>query len=243
MKRYRHIGAVVFLFLLWELIAIRVDNDWLIPYPMDVLRLMASQTSSALFYQTILATLLRVIFGLVMAFITAFGCAVLSYRFRIFKDLFYPFLLLMRSVPNISYIIIILLWFGSESSSTMVNFLILFPILYANLYQGLVHQDPHLLKVLDIYPVRKKELLFRIYLPLLKAEILASLSSGLSLGLKVGVMSEILGQVSVGIGRQMNLSRLSYDMNGVFSWTGWIILLLMILDGIFHYCLHQHKES
>ena len=47
---------------------------------------------------------------------------------------------------------------------------------------------------------------------------------------KVGVMAEILGQVSVGVGRQMQLARLNFDLVSVLAWTGWIILLLFVFD-------------
>lgn len=48
-------------------------------------------------------------------------------------------------------------------------------------------------------------------------------------------MSEIMGQVQQGIGRQMNLCRLTSDMTGVFAWTGWIILILLLMDALLHY--------
>ena len=139
------------------------------------------------------------------------GCAFLSYRIPAFHDLFYPILLLTRSVPNISYIIVILLWFGSESSAAIVSFLIIFPTIYSSLYSGLQHMD----------------------------EIQASLSNGISLTFKVGVMSEIMGQVPMGIGRQMNLCRLTSDMTGVFAWTGWIILILLLMDALLHFAGRQ----
>ena len=48
-------------------------------------------------------------------------------------------------------------------------------------------------------------------------------------------MSEIMGQVPMGIGRQMNLCRLTSDMTGVFAWTGWIILILLLMDALLHF--------
>ncbi|MBR5207508.1 MAG: ABC transporter permease, partial [Erysipelotrichaceae bacterium] len=44
-------------------------------------------------------------------------------------------------------------------------------------------------------------------------------------GFKVCVMAEILGQVSAGIGRQMNIGRLNLDLASVFGWTLWLILI------------------
>ena len=77
-------------------------------------------------------------------------------------------------------------------------------------------------------------LLRRVYIPLLSSSIQASLANGISLTFKVGVMSEIMGQVQMGIGRQMNICRLTSDMTGVFAWTGWIILILLFMDAVLH---------
>ena len=82
-------------------------------------------------------------------------------------------------------------------------------------------------------------MLRRVYLPLLSSSIQASLSNGISLTFKVGVMSEIMGQVPMGIGRQMNLCRLTSDMTGVFAWTGWIILILLLMDALLHFAGRQ----
>jgi NitT/TauT family transport system permease protein len=43
-------------------------------------------------------------------------------------------------------------------------------------------------------------------------------------------MAEVLGQVTVGIGRQIHLSRILLDTVRVFSWTIWIILLFITVD-------------
>lgn len=242
MKHYRRVSALFLLFMIWYLFANQVQNDFILPYPRAVLQAMGSQLASQAFYASILATMLRCLLGLLIAFLTAFIAALASYRYKLFEELFYPMLLLARSVPNVCYIIIIQLWFGREISSAIITYLILFPILYANLKEGLLHLPKELLHVLQIYPERFGYTVLHIYLPMLRAAMIASLLSGLSLGFKVGVMSEILGQVQTGIGRQLNLCRLSFDMTGVFAWTGWIVILLLLFELIFYAVLHRKKD-
>lgn len=235
----RILSAVFILFLLWEVVSLATNNDWLMPYPVEVLKRMASQVASVAFYEAIANTLTRAVLGLSVAFILALLCAFLSYRHKVFKDLFYPLLLLTRSIPNISYIIIILVWFGRESSAAIIGFLILFPTIYTSIYQGFVHIDTHLLQVIQMYPEKTTYQIRRVYLPLLRGSIEASLANGISLAFKVGVMAEIIGQVSNGVGRQLNLCRLQFDMTGIFAWTGWIIFLLVILEGIVRVCYQE----
>lgn len=242
MKKYRSFTTVFILILLWQIFASRTDNDFLMPYPLDVLQYMLSLLSTQSFYVAVATTLLRVFIGLTIAFTMAMLCATLAYRHRVFHDLFYPILLLTRSIPNISYVIIILLWFGAEKSSAIITFLILFPMMYANLYEGLGNINRDLLNVMKIYPEKKSYLIRKIYIPLLHSSIKASLLTGISFGFKVGVMAEIVAQAQNGIGRQMNYCKVSFDMTGVFAWTGWIILLALIMEIFIHLILYRKKE-
>lgn len=242
-QNYHTYSAILVLFLAWEIFALWMKNDWLIPYPMDVLSTMGQQMASASFYETISYTLLRSSTGLAFAFVLALITSYMSYQHKTFKDLFYPVLLLTRSVPNISYIIIILVLFSRESSVAIICFLILFPTLHSTLYSGFQHIDPNLKNVLRLYPESLKYRICHVYLPLLRASIESSIANGISLAFKVGVMAEIIGQVQYGIGRQLNLCRISFDMTGIFAWTGWIIFLLVMLESIIKILYTQKKSS
>lgn len=229
---------IVFSFLLmcivWLLLANHFQNDVLVPYPQAVLRCMYEQVGQISFYQTILHTLLRALSGFLVALLLALFCAFLSFYSKVFEDFFYPILLLTRSVPNVSYIIIVLFWFSAEASVIVISFLILFPTMYANLVHGLQAMAPTLQDVLRVYPTSRSFAIRKIYLPHLRPFLFASTSAGISLSFKVGIMAEILGQVHVGIGRQLNLCRLNVDMTGVFAWTIWIIFLLFLIESILH---------
>lgn len=242
MKKYRTITSVFVLALLWEILAVQINNDFLFPYPLEVGKMMLQQVTSVHFYQVVAATLYRSLLGLGIAFLAAFLCAYLSYRYTVFHDLFYPVLLLTRSVPNVAYIIIILVWFGAEKSAAIVSFLIIFPIIYANLNSGLNFIDPNLKKVMQLYPERERTKICRLYIPLLRSAMEASLTTGLSLTFKVGVMAEILGQVQVGIGRQLNLCRITTNVTGIFAWTLWIIVILLLMEIVMHLLFHRQKR-
>lgn len=226
--------SFLFLLFLWQWLAMQLDNDILIPYPVDVVEVMMTQVTSNTFYEVIVHTLFRTTLGFLIALIFALVIAFLAYFYSWFEDLCYPFLLLTRSIPNISYIIIVLFWFSSQSSVIVISFLILFPTIYANLIQGLKAMPATLLDVMRIYPAPRIDTIRNVYLPHLRNYLIAATNSGISLAFKVGIMAEILGQVSIGIGRQLNICRLNLDMAGVFAWTIWIIAILYVFEKLFH---------
>lgn len=224
--------AFLSLLFAWQVGASSLDNDIILPYPLDVLDAMRIQMCEASFYTIIFHTLFRTLSGFFIALIFALGCSILAFYSKLFEDVFYPILLLTRSVPNISYIIIVLFWFSSEMSVIVISFLILFPTMYANFNQGLHAMSSTLYDVLRVYPATKKDELVHIYFPHLYPFLFASSYSGISLSFKVGIMAEILGQVSIGIGRQLTIARFNLDMASVFAWTIWIILILYLLERI-----------
>lgn len=232
MKKYGTILSICILLILWQLAALSIDNDFLMPYPLAVISTMWEQCLNSSFYTIVLQTILRSLFGLGIAFFCSGICAFLSYFYPFIKAVLAPFILLTKSVPNISYIIIVLVWFSSQSSAIIITFLILFPILYANFYEGLLTIHQNLQDVLRLYPESNWTKIHKFYLPMLIPAINAGLSSGLGLAFKVGVMAEIIGQVQYGIGRQLNVARLNMDMTSIFAWTFWIIILLMLMEFI-----------
>lgn len=233
-KRYGIISALLLL-LIWQIAALFIDLDFILPYPAHVGWRMIELSTSSAFYSAVGMTVLRALFGLLCAFVSGTLLAFLSWRSPLFQQLFAPPLLLMRSVPNISYIIIIQFWFSRDVSSVIISFLILFPILYQTLLEALKALDPDYISVLRIYPKPASYAFFHVYLPLLRPAITAGLCNGIALSFKVGVMAEILGQVALGVGRQMQLARLDLDLTGVFAWTGWIVLFLFVSDRLMKY--------
>lgn len=234
-KRLRLIVSFVCLLVLWQLCAMNLDNDIILPQPLSVIETMGNQMLTSLFYSSILQTTLRVLIGVSIALIVALIASFLSYHYPSLSDFFYPFLLLTRSVPNISYILIVLFWCSPQTSVMIISFLILFPTIYASLYQGLCDLPQEYKDLMSIYPGSTYMELKHIYLPYLRSHLFASMSAGLSLGLKVGIMAEILGQAGTGIGRQLNICRLNLDMAGVFAWTVWVIILLFIIEQVLSY--------
>lgn len=230
MQSLRMALASISILIFWQLLAMHLQNDILLPYPHQVLTTMYHQIQDASFYHVIGYTLTRTLFGFAIALLLALCMSIASYFHSWIRDMFYPFLLLTRSIPNISYILIVLFWFSSEASVVIISFLILFPTMYATITQGLYAMSNTLQDVLKVYPAPRLYALKHIYLPHLAPYVIAAMSAGISLSFKVGIMAEILGQVKIGIGRQLNISRLNLDMANVFAWTIWIILMLYIFE-------------
>lgn len=72
------------------LAAAAVGKELLIPYPRAVFLTLAELGKTAEFWRAVLLTMLRITSGYVSGLIVGSVCAVLSARFRVFRDIFAP---------------------------------------------------------------------------------------------------------------------------------------------------------
>ncbi|MBQ9327880.1 MAG: ABC transporter permease subunit [Solobacterium sp.] len=228
-----HVFSTIGLLLLWQIAAMILHNDILIPYPLDTMNRVASFFVDGSFYQSVGSTLLRVLKGYLLSLLIALFMVILTERFITVKRLFSPIQLITKTIPNISYMVIALIWLGNEGAVSAVSFMILFPVFYNAFANTLDQQGRSLNEVELLYPETFwMRLRFKV-LPQLVPEVLKTGKTAAGLGLKVGIMAEILGQVRSGIGRRMNYARLYLDTTSIFAWTIIIILLSLILDVLF----------
>lgn len=229
MKRRGWITVGVIL-IVWMIGGILVDNPIKLPSLFDVLVRMKDLMLDPVLYESFGYTLMRSLSGLLVAL----GCGIVlglaSGLNQKFEEYFYPVYLVLKSIPNISYILIVLIWSSNSFTMRVISFMVMFPVAYENVVKGIKSIDSEYLDVLKIYPQGFFDSIFRVYLPLISNYILASLSVGIGLTFKVGIMAEILGSVSPGVGRQFQLCRINVDMIGTFAWTLWLIILLVFLE-------------
>ena len=224
MKKETWITSLLLVFV-WALTAYALDNEFLLPGPFDVVHSMIEQIRRPDFIVILFSTVYRTLTGCVVSLICGAMLGILCGNCPKVKSLFEPVHQLIKTIPNITYILIILIWLGQENSVSVIVFCILFPVFYG---QFLLRTEMILIQTRDlfvIYPVSLKDKWLKVQLPMLLPEVFSSLATGIGMGFKVCVMAEILGQVSAGIGRQMNIGRLNLDLASVFGWTMWLILV------------------
>ncbi len=229
MKKETWMTSLLLIFV-WTLAAFVLNNEFLLPGPFDVAHSMIEQIRRPDFIVILFSTACRSLIGCVVSLIFGALLGIMNGNFPKAKNLFEPVYQIIKTIPNITYILIILIWLGQEKSVSVIVFCILFPVFYG---QFLVRTETILKQTHDlfvIYPVSLKDKWLKIQLPMLLPEVFSSFKTGIGMGFKVCVMAEILGQVGAGIGRQMNIGRLNLDLASVFGWTLWMILISVVLQ-------------
>ena len=220
----------LFYFILWQMIAMIVNQSVILPSFLDVLNRLVYILSDVSFYNHLFITLFRVILGTLSAFILSFIFAILSYDFKLINQALKPLVLVSKTIPNITYILLVLIWFSREMSVFFVTLLILFPVLYTQISTGLLGINPEHLEVLKLYPETYFHRLTKVIIPLIRISLFEGLKGALSLGFKVGVMAEILGQVQPGLGYLMHIARMNFETVDLFAYTAIMIMVVVLIE-------------
>ena len=238
-----HLITCIVLLAAWQCAALMVSNDILIPTVTQTLSALGGLLMTAKFYTALCATVFRIACGWTLSLVCALVLSILCALYPKFRLYFEPLKVLTQTIPNVSYIIIALIWLGSEGAVMLVSFLILFPI-FMNGFMNRMDQESRECRDAEaVYPETVKIRIVKKILPELASEILSTGKTAASMGFKVGVMAEILGSVPAGIGRQINYCRMDLNTAGILAWTIVLIVLAGLINTLFGKINQKVKEE
>jgi NitT/TauT family transport system permease protein len=129
-----------------------------------------------------------------------------------------------------SFIIIAIIWFASSMVPVFVGFLMCFPIIFTNVYEGVKNVDNKLLEMSKVYNIKKLRVVRNIYIPSLIPYILAGMTTALGIGWKATVAAEVLSHPKYAIGTHLYDAKVYLESAELFAWTIVVIGLSFIFE-------------
>jgi len=222
--------SIFFLFLVWVIAGLYVNNQLLLPTPDRVLKAFGQIFINKDSLSVILATILRLLVGIIVAFVFGFSLALLAGlkpNFAIFMN---PIVTVLRTVPVISITVILLIIAGFRATPYIITFLMLFPLIYQIIYGAIISIDQELIDVYKLEDNNAFNGILHCYIPLISGDIRTALLQSLGLGIKVLVMAEYLSQTQRSIGNYLYLAKVNLQYDVVFAWTLFLILLALLFE-------------
>jgi len=226
------LGASVFLGI-WAAAAHVVGSEIVLPSPLRVARSVATLFPTSTFLVALQATFLRGVasFGISMATGIAVGLAcglsaTLGYALA-------PALTVVRATPVLAVILLALIWFPSGLVPLFAAVLMAFPVVVADVRQGVRSADPKLLEMARLFRLRRRDRLRSVYAPAMAPHLVSASHSALGLCWKVVVAGEVLSQPARALGTGMNRARIELETAEVLAWTFAGILLCALTDALF----------
>lgn len=228
--------VVIFWVLVWQALALTVDNEILVVSPWETLLRLAELLGEADFYFTAGMSLLRIGIGFLAGFLAGVALAAGSSRFQLLEQLFAPLMSLLKAVPVASFVVLLLIWWGSSFLAVSICFLVVLPNIYLNTLEGLKSTDRELLEMAAVFRLPFSTRFFYIYRPALKPFLKSGMQLALGMCWKSGVAAEVIGTPAMSIGGQLYLSKIYLDTAGVFAWTAAVILLSVLFEHLILFC-------
>ena len=224
----RFLLPLVFWAAVWWLISIRIGKPLLLPSPGRVMQTLGKLLQTRAFYQITARSIWNVVRGILYAILAGVFLAFLTYRIRFVRDLLFPLMTVVKATPVASFIVLAIIWVGNLRVPTLITVLIVLPVVWSNLDEGLRKQDKSLLEVAKTYRLSYWRRLRVLTLPSLRSYFFSALRTSLGLAWKAGIAAEIIANVN--IGEQIKEANLYFQVPELYAWTLTVILLSLVLE-------------
>ena len=116
-------SAILFL-MIWELVAMKYIPI-IFPSPIEVLKGFVELCQKEEFYRDIILTVSRGIAGYVLSMVLGLIIATLFYMVKSIKNILYSYIVILQSIPRISWMLLAMIWF--PFNSTIIIFILIVP--------------------------------------------------------------------------------------------------------------------
>lgn len=229
-KNLRKIIIILAWSVVWHVAAWAVDNSILIATPLEVATELFSMLGDPGFYQTVGSSLLRIGCGFLAGVAAAVALAALSSSRPIFEEALSPVMTLLKAIPVASFVVLLLIWWGSSFLAVAICFVVVLPNIYINTLEGLKNTDRQLLEMAQVFHMSMKNRFFYIYRPAIAPFLYSAMKISLGMCWKSGVAAEVIGTPDHSIGEGLYLSKIYLNTAGVFAWTTIVILLSVFFE-------------
>lgn len=222
--------SLVIIFMFWWVISKRIDAPLILPSPALVFSKMGELIRSEEFIGVIKGTLRHVLLGFAVALSAGIVSGVLSGLFRVVNLFFYPWILLLRATPVMSFILYLLLFVPTPYVAIWVSFFIVFPVIHTNVLEGFRSVDEKLLEMATLYKVPLVKQLRHIYIPSIFPYLMAACVSGMGINIKAVITAEAMALPEFSIGTALFTARNYLETETILAWTLLIILIAVLMD-------------
>lgn len=231
----KRIAALVFWLLVWQLVAMVIGQQFLLASPAQVFQALLRLAPTLEFWQTIATTALRIIGGFLIGITTGALLAYAAHLSSWAAAIIQLPMRVMRSVPVVSFVILLLLLAGATGLTITIAALIVVPIAFANVQTGLTQQDAELADVAKVFNASKWQTFQAVTWPAVMPFLAAAAQSGFGLAWKAGISAEVIGIPRGSIGAHMYQARLTLATDDVLAWTVVIVALAWLSERLLNH--------
>lgn len=235
----KSILIILFWLMVWELADRMVNNRIILVGPIHIVQALSGQLQKSDFWMICGASFLRIAVGFLLSFAGGFLLAVLCYRFKLLRDFLEPVISLLKTVPMVSFVIMLLIWVGNQALTVYLSFLIVLPLIYTNTLTGFLNVDKEMLEMAETFRLSRWKKFLYIYRPAFMPFLISGCKLALGMSWKSGIMAEVLATPKPSIGREMYAAKSYLQTANLFAWTVVVIVLSYLFEKAFLFLLQR----
>ena len=225
--------SLLFWLFLWILCAYKAGNSLILPSPGETFSRLSELAGTVEFYRICLYSLARILLGTVYGIVCGTVLAVCSAAIPAVNTLLTPAVTVVRATPVASFIILAMLWLGMGALPAFIAALMVFPVLYQNIKEGIRQVSADQLKLRTVFDLSLWKTVTKIYIPAVLPYFVSATVTAIGLSWKAGIAAEVLAFSPDSIGRKLSQSKNYLETVDLFAWTAAVVLLSLCIELLF----------
>lgn len=238
----KKLAILLFWLAVWQIVSDCLDRPIFLVGPVETFRAFFRLALMADFWRVAAASTGRITAGFLTAFAAGLLCGGLSCRFPLVEEVLSPVISLMKTVPVASFVILALIWAGSEHLTLVVSFFVVFPVIEKNTVAGLRAADPGLLEMAKVFRMSPPAVIWQIERPALAPYLVNACELALGMAWKSGVAAEVIGTPVYSIGERLYMAKIYFSTDELFAWTMTILILSFLFEKVMMAVLKKGLE-
>src|SRR5262245_35692815 len=183
-------------------------------------------------FADVLATVSRIMAGLVGAFLLGVLLASFMMRFRTADGFFSPILGFFQGIPALSWVVFAIIWFhGAEFRIFFIMVITTLPAFSFQVLDALRGMPKDLVEMVQSFRPSRRKMFTAMIFPAIFPDILTAWKVNIGNASRVVVVAELVG-ASEGIGYQLLQQQQLFDMAGALAWTMQIVIFVVLVQQI-----------
>lgn len=198
--------------LLWYCLSITPKTARSFPFAPKVLASLKTMIERGVLWQDFSSSMISVILGFILGFITAVPIAFLMAWYRPVRNIVEPWIQFIRNIPPLAYVPLVVISAGvGRRPQVIVIWLATFLIMTVTIYQGVRNVDETLIKAARVLGAKDRDIFVKVIFPATTPFIITAVRLGVSVALTTLIAAESTGSVA-GLGMRIRSLNNSFEV-------------------------------
>lgn len=227
----------------WAIAAAIIDSSFVLPTVSETITALSRLLTKSFFWRALAFTLLRALYGYVIAFVLAVALAIAALSSKTFAAILSPIVSVMRSLPTMAAALLLSVWTGTQFAPVCLSVIVIMPIIYSALISAKEAISPSLNALADLDGLTKLSRVKNVYLPTAAPIMAETLATAASFNIKLIIAAEIMSQTAESLGTLMRNNQMYLDIAALIALTVAAVIISVAVEALLKLCLKRLCKS